>query len=165
MKLRNSQVAFSTALAIVMALFLSGVFFAAADLSSADPGKKKSPALSRPSAVEHCEAQIKQLESSLKITETQTESWNNLTAVMRSNAQDMDILNKTMAENTRTMNSVERMKFHSRITEVHLEQLKKLLPPFEAFYSGLSDQQKMITDTIFSTGKHAKHKHAKHTGK
>jgi len=50
------------------------------------------------------------------------------------------------------------MKFHSQVTEAHLNQLKKLIPPFEAFYSSMSDEQKNITNTIFRTGKHGKHK-------
>ncbi len=59
---------------------------------------------------------------------------------------------------TKTMNAVEHMKFHSEITEAHLDQLNKLIPPFEAFYASMSDEQKKITDTIFRTGKHGKHK-------
>jgi len=41
-----------------------------------------------------------------------------------------------------------------------LAQLKKLIPPFEAFYNSQSDEQKKITDTLFRTGKYAK-KHKK----
>jgi hypothetical protein len=77
---------------------------------------------------------------------------------MRENAKEMDALNKDRAESAKTMNSVEHMKFHSQTTEVHLNQLKKLIPPFEAFYASMSDQQKKTTDTIFRTGKHGKHK-------
>jgi hypothetical protein len=54
------------------------------------------------------------------------------------------------------MNSVEHMKLHSQITEAHLAQLKKLIPPFEAFYNSQSDEQKKITDTLFRTGKYEK---------
>ena len=67
-------------------------------------------------------------------------------------------LTKERAENTKTMNAVEHMKFHSQITEAHLDQLKKFIPPFEAFYDSMSDQQKNITDTIFRTGKYGKSK-------
>jgi hypothetical protein len=56
------------------------------------------------------------------------------------------------------MNAVEHMKLHSQITEAHLEQLKKLIPPFEAFYASMSGEQKNITNAIFRTGKHGKHK-------
>jgi hypothetical protein len=165
MKRMYSKVAFPATLVALVAVFLFAVIFISSNVSFADSGKKKSSAFSRPSAVEYTETQIKQLEGSLKITEAQKESWNNLTRVMRTNAQDMDALNKTMAENTKTMNAVERMKFHSQITETHLDQLKKFIPPFEAFYAGLSDEQKTITDTIFRTGKHVKHKRTKHKSK
>ena len=162
MKRHAYQVAFPVTLVVVMVAFLSAIFFANADLSFAAAGKKKSPAVARASAVEHTEAQIKQLQGALNITEAQKELWNNLTQVMRENAKDMDALTdalaKEKAESTKTMNAVEHMKLHSQITEAHLGQLKKLIPPFEAFYSSMSDEQKNITNTIFRTGKHGKHK-------
>ena len=77
---------------------------------------------------------------------------------MRENAKEMDALAKERAENTNTMNSVERMKLHSQITKAHLDQLEKLIPPFEAFYSSMSDEQKKTTDTIFQTGRYGKSK-------
>ena len=64
---------------------------------------------------------------------------------------------KERAEGTKTMNAVEHMKFHSQITKAQLDQMEKLIPPFEAFYSSMSDQQKNITDIVFRTGKHGKH--------
>ena len=141
-----------------MVAFLSTIFFASANLSFAASGKKKSPAVARTSAVEHNEAQIKQLQGALNITEAQKELWNNLTQVMRENAKDIDVLTKDRAENANTMNSVERLKLHRQITEAQLDQLEKLIPPFEALYASMSDQQKNITDIIFRTGKHGKSK-------
>ncbi|MCX5844828.1 MAG: Spy/CpxP family protein refolding chaperone, partial [Deltaproteobacteria bacterium] len=97
-------------------------------------------------------------QGALNITEAQGELWNNLTKVMRENAKDMDAFTKERAESTKPMNAVEHMKFHSQTTEAHLNQMKKLIPPFEAFYASMSDEQKKTTDTIFRTGKHGKHK-------
>ena len=152
------HIAFPTALVIVMVAFLSTIFFANTNPSFAASGKKKSPAIARTSAVVHTEAQIKQLQDELNITKNQEALWNNLTAVMRDNAKDMDALTKDRAENRKTMNAVEHMKFHSQITENGLNQQKKFLPPFEALYASMSDEQKKTTDTIFQTGKHGKHK-------
>jgi hypothetical protein len=152
MKRKAYQVAFRATLVVIVVAFLSTIFFANANLSFAAAGKKKSATVVKTSAVEYTEAQIKQLQGALKITEDQEELWNNLTNVMRENAKDMDALAKARSENTKTMNSVEHMKFHSEITKAHLDQLEKLIPPFEAFYSSLSDQQKNITDIIFRTG-------------
>jgi hypothetical protein len=153
-----NQKAFQAALAVVVVTFLSIFFFANADNSFADSGKKKSSAVTRATAVEHAEAQIKQLQGELKITEAQKVLWNNLTQVMRENAKEMDALTKDTAESIKTMNAVEHMKFHIQITEAHLNQMKKFLPPFEALYASMSDEQKKTTDTIFRTGKHEKHK-------
>jgi phage protein D len=162
MKRKAYQVAFSATLVMVMVAFLSTIFFVNANLSFAASGKKKSSAVARTSAVAYTEAQIKQLQGALNITEAQKELWNNLTQVMRENAKDMDAftdaLTKERAESTKTMNAVEHMKFHSQITEAHSDQLKKFIPPFEALYSSMSDEQKKSTDTIFRTGIYGKAK-------
>ncbi len=158
MERKDYHVVFPAALVVVMVAFLSTIFIANANLSFADSVKKKSSAVARPSAVEYTEAEIKQLQGTLKITAAQEELWNNLTKVMRENAKDMDALTKDRAENEKTMNAVEHMKFHRQITAAHLDQLKKFIPPFEAFYAGLSDEQKKLTDAIFQTGKYAKNK-------
>jgi uncharacterized protein with von Willebrand factor type A (vWA) domain len=154
------QVAFPVTLIVVMVAFLSAMFLVNANLSFAASGKKKSSAVARTSAVDYTEAQIKQLQGALNITEAQEELWNNLTKVMRENAKDMDNLTETLAkeraERTKPMNAVEHMKFHSQTTKAHLDQMEKLIPPFEAFYASMSDEQKKITDTVFRTGKHGK---------
>ena len=161
MKRKAYQVALPVTLVVVMVAFLSAIFFASADLSFAASGKKKSPAVARASAVEHTEAQIKQLQDALNITEAQKELWDNLTQVMRENAKDMEAFTdaraKERAEGTQTLNAVEHMKLHSEITKAHLAQMEKLIPPFEAFYSSMSDEQKNITDIVFRTGKYGKH--------
>jgi hypothetical protein len=158
MKRKAYQIVFSATLVLVMVGFLSAIFFANPNSSFAASGKKKSQEVAGISAVEHTEAQIKQLQGTLNITEDQQKLWDKLVQVMRENAQEMDALTKNMAENTKTMNALEHMKFHSQITEAHLAQLKKLIPPFEAFYNSMSDQQKNITDMVFRTGKYGKSK-------
>jgi len=158
MKRKVYSVVFSATLVLVMVAFLSTIFLASANTSFAASGKKKSQAFARTSAVEHVEAQIKQLQGSLNITAAQEPLWNNLTQVMRENAKDMDVINKDRAENTKGMNAVEHMKFHSQITQTHLDQMNKLIPPFEALYASMSDEQKNITDTTFRTGKYGKTK-------
>ena len=158
MNQRALQIVFPAALVVVMAGFLSIFFIAIADSSFAASGTKKTTAVARTTAVDHTGAQIKQLQDALKITAAQQALWNNLTQVMMENAKEMDALTKERAENSKTMNAVERMKFHSQITEARLAQQKRLIPPFETFYTGLSDEQKKVTDTIFTTGRHGKKK-------
>ena len=157
MKRKTYQGSFPVTL-VVMVAFLSSIFFISGNLSFAATSKEKSPAVAKKSAVDYTEARIKQLQEALKITDAQKELWNNLTQVMRENAKEMDALTKGSADKTKAMNAVEHMKFHSQITEAHSNQLKKFIPPFEALYNSMSDEQKKITDTIFRTGKHGKQK-------
>ena len=112
MKQKTYQVAFPVTLVVVMVAFLSAIFFANANPSFAASAKKKSSAITRTSAVDYTEAQIKQLQGALNITADQQELWNNLTAVMRENAKDMDAFSKERAENTKPLNAVEHLKFH-----------------------------------------------------
>jgi len=148
-----------TRIVVVMAAFFSMLFWANVNLSIASPAAKtSSPAVERMSAVDHTEARIKELQGSLKITGAQEKLWNNLTQVMQENAKEMDAFTKDMRENSKTMNAVEHMKFHSQITEVHLSQVKKFIPPFEELYASMSDEQKKSADTIFHKGITGKHK-------
>lgn len=158
MNRKDYQVAFLATRVVVLVAFLSTIFFTNANFSFADADKTKSPTVARPTAVEHTEAQIKGLRDALNITEAQEKLWNNLTQVMRENAKDMDAITKDRADNATTMNAVEHIKHHRQITEAHLNQLNKFIPPFEALYASMSDEQKAITDTMFRTGKHGKHK-------
>jgi protein CpxP len=171
MKQKFYQVFSPATLVLVLVAFLSTIFFATANLSFAASAGKKSTAVSRPSAVEYSETQIKQLQDALDITDAQQVSWNNVTQVMRDNAKATDdrqeARHKARAEkteNAQPMNAVEHMKLHREVTESHLAQMNNLIPPFEAFYSSLSDEQKKIADTTFRTGKHGK-KQGKHKSK
>jgi hypothetical protein len=158
MKRKAYQFVFPATLVVAMVAILSTIIFADANTSFAASGKTKQTAVARMSAVDHAEARIKQLQGALKITDDQQVLWNNLTQVMRENAKDMDVLTKDRAEKSKSMNAVERMKFHSEITEIRLNQQKRLIPTFEALYTSMSDEQKKSTDEIFLTGRHGKHK-------
>ena len=148
--------AFPVKLVVVMVAFLSAVFLANATLSQAASGKKKSSEATQ-TAVENTESRIKQLNTALKITESQEVLWNNVAQVMRENAKGMDALTVARAEKAKTMNAVEHIRFHSLVTEAQLDQQKKFIPPFEALYASLSDSQKATIDSIFRTGKYGKH--------
>jgi hypothetical protein len=159
MKQMAYQVIFPVTFVVVILAFLSIIFIADANPAFAASGGKKSSAVDKKtSAVEFTETRIKQLQGALKITDAQKELWNDLTRVMRENAKEMDALTKERTENIRTMNAVEQMKFRVQISEAHLDQLKKFIPPFDALYASMSDKQKKNTDTIFLTGWHGKYK-------
>ncbi|MBF0100662.1 MAG: Spy/CpxP family protein refolding chaperone [Desulfobacterales bacterium] len=158
MKRMFYQVTFPATLAVVTMVFISAVFYTNANLSYADSAKKKTSEDVRTSAVDYTEARINLLQDALTISDAQKELWKNFTEVMRENAKEMDALTKDRAENMKTMNAIEQMKFHSQMTESRLAHMKKMLPPFEAFYASMTDEQKKFIDTIFRTGRHGKHK-------
>lgn len=142
---------------VVMVTFLSGLFMTNATTSYAAASKKKAAPVAA-TAVEYTESRIKELKSTLKITEGQEVLWGSVTQVMRENAKNMDALSKVRADKAKTMNAVEQIKFHSQMTEAQLEQQKKFIPPFEAFYASLTDDQKASTDALFRAAKPGKHR-------
>ena len=145
-------------IAIVMVGLLATVIFATADSASASSGMSKPSASAKSSAANHVEARIKQLQTAIKITGAQEVLWNNLTKVMRDNAKEMDLLTSERAANIQSMNAVEEMKFHLKVTEAQAAQLEEFIPVFEALYVSMSDEQKMSSDTLFRTGRQGKHK-------
>jgi hypothetical protein len=154
MKRKAYQMVFPVALVVGMVTFLSAIFMADATLSYASSGKKS--VVATKTAVDYTESRIKQLSRAIKITAGQELLWSSVTQVMRENAKEMDALSKVRAEKAETMNSVEQIKFHSKVTEAQLAQQRKFIPPFEAFYASMSEGQKKITDNIFRTGKYGK---------
>ena len=106
-------------------------------------------ASARPSHVDRVEARIKELHAKLHITQPQEDLWQNVTAVMRDNAQTLDALTQTRVDQVRTMTAVDDLKSYSAITDAHAEGLKKFIPVFEALYASMSDTQKKNVDTLF----------------
>ena len=118
MKHMTSQSTYSIALAVAMAVFSATIAFASA----------------RPSRVEHVEARIKELQAKLHITPTQEALWQNVTQIMRDNAQTMDALTQARTDKVKTMTAVDNLQSYSAIVEAHAEGLKKFVPAFEALY-------------------------------
>ncbi|PKN85052.1 MAG: hypothetical protein CVU51_09425 [Deltaproteobacteria bacterium HGW-Deltaproteobacteria-1] len=164
MKVKANQVTFPATLVLAMTVILFIIVSVNTNLSYAAPASKKASAMVRKTAVEYTESQIKQLESALKFTDSQKVLWNDVTRVMRENAKETDARHEARAkaraervEKNMHRSAVERIKVHTENTEAYLAQMKKLLPPFEALYNSMSDQQKTITDLLFETGKYGKH--------
>lgn len=149
MKLKAYQVSFRTPRVVLLAAFLSTIFFTDANLTFADSVQKNPPTVAGTSAADHAEARIKQLQEALKITEAQGKLWNNVVRAMRENAKDMDAIAKDRAASTKIMNAVEHMELRSHIAQARLDQLKKFIPPFQTLYISMSEEQKKNTDQIF----------------
>jgi hypothetical protein len=164
MKLKANWFALPATLIMVLLVFLLLIVSGNTNLSYAASASKKAPAMERKTAAEYTEIQIKQLEGALNFTDSQKPLWNDVTKVMRENAKETDARHEARAkaraeriEKNIKRSAVERIKAHTENTEAYLAQMKKLLPPFEALYNSMSDQQKIITDLLFETGKYGRH--------
>ena len=102
----------------------------------------------RSTAAEQAEAQIKTLQKELMITESQRELWYDVVLVMRQNAKETDAFDRKAEKKRNPVTAVEQMRAYIRVTEIRLNQLNRLLPPFQAFYSLLSDEQKRVADAM-----------------
>lgn len=116
--------------------------------NSAGDGRATSYGMERNTAVEHAEDQIKFLRKELMITESQRELWYDVVLVMRQNAKETDAFDRKTAKDGNPQTLVEQMRIYARATEIRLNQLNRLLPPFQSFYSLLSDEQKRVADAM-----------------
>jgi hypothetical protein len=95
------------------------------------------------------EARIKELHRRLHITDAQKTQWDNLTSVMRDNAQAMLAIEKQRAADSSSMNAVDVVKSYESVIEAHEDGMKKFIPAFQALYDSMSDSQKQIADSMF----------------
>ena len=144
---------YPVAFVLMVSVFVSTLLCVDPQQSFAAEGTKKAVATAGVPAGDRTEARIKQLHAVLKITDDQQEAWNTLTQVMRENSKEMDALARVKTENAQIVNAVENMKFYYQISKTHLDQQAKFIPPFEALYTCLSDEQKKTADLVFRTGK------------
>lgn len=93
------------------------------------------------------ERRIADLHKRLKITPQQETQFNAFADVMRSNAQAMAMLAQK-AQQDQKPNAVEDLRAYEQFTEAHAEGLKRLIPPFQALYDSLNDQQKKTADAV-----------------
>jgi len=143
----------STAVTLLGAIALAGPLFAA---SSEIPAQASSQQVMAAPAAESAdstgvEARIKELHKQLRITPAQKPQWDNLSQVMRDNAQSMAKLQKDRAADARSMNAVDVLKSYEPVIQAHEDGMKKFVPPFEALYNTMSDAQKKTADSLFRT--------------
>ncbi len=112
------------------------------------------PATTQPASLnagpdEAVEAHIKELHNRLHITAAQQSQWDNLVAVMRSNATSMVDLQKARGQDSSSMNAVDAIKSYQMVIREHEKGMDKFVPAFEALYSTMSDAQKKTADSMF----------------
>lgn len=148
---------YPTAFAVAVVL-LAFMVLASPSPSRAASSKSGPATVATTSKVDRVEVRIKELHTLLNITPAQEELWNNVTQVMRDNAQTMDTLIKARSENLKTMNAVDDFKSYGEINQAHADGIKKFIPVFEALYASMSDAQKKNADIVFKNRDHTKSK-------
>ena len=94
------------------------------------------------------EERIAYLHSALKITPAQETQWNAFADVMRANGQSMSQLFQQRAA-TEKRSALDDMKQYAQISQVHADDMQKLVSAFEPLYNSLSPEQKALADTTF----------------
>src|SRR5690348_6111180 len=112
------------------------------------------------SAQERVEQRIKELHAQLRITPAEEPQWNQFAAVMRDNARAMDQAFMQRAQNFETMNAVQNMQSYQQLSQVHAEDLQKLVPAFQKLYDAMPEQQRQLADQVFRANaeQHAQHR-------
>jgi protein CpxP len=95
------------------------------------------------------DSQIADLQKRLKITDAQKPQFDAFVQVVRQNAQTMEAL--VQQEQKAAHNAVDDLRSSVKIAQEEADGLKRLLPPMEALYASLSDQQKRTADQLLGS--------------
>lgn len=95
------------------------------------------------------EAQISDLQKRLKITPAQQPQFDAFAQAVRQNTQEMNSLMQQEQQKT-ARNAVEDLRISVLVAQAEADGLKRLLPPLEALYASLSDQQKRTADQLLT---------------
>ena len=106
-------------------------------------------ATTKPAPADPVETRIKTLHSSLQITAAQEALWNNFAQVMRDNAKAMADHRKEAAQNARSRSAVDELKAYAAVINAHADEVRKLIPTFQALYDSMSNAQKKTADEVF----------------
>ena len=109
------------------------------------------------------ESRIKSLHDHLKITSAQEPQWNAVAQVMRENAHSIDSVVQQRYQ-TPDMTAVDDLKAYEAIQEVHIKNVQRLIPPFQALYDTLSPDQKKAADDAFSQARRGPRRASKKQG-
>jgi hypothetical protein len=141
----------SAAVTLLGVVALASPSFAASEqvLAQANSQQAMASTAAEPAGGTAVEARIKDLHRRLHITDAQKPQWDNLTQVMRENAQAMTDLQKQRAADAQSMSAVDVIKSYESVIAAHEDGMKKFVPPFEALYNTMSDAQKKTADSLF----------------
>jgi len=145
----------AASLAVAAALCIAVPLEAAATDAKLHPTVAKtstSKTVGKGTHADRVEARITELRSKLKITPEQEDKWNNLTQVMRDNAQKLDSLTQARTQNAGKTTAIDDLNSYSQIADAHADGVKKFVPAFQALYDSMSEPQKKHADALFQPG-------------
>jgi protein CpxP len=102
------------------------------------------------------EMRINDMHAKLHITPDQETQWQQVAQVMRDNENALQPLIDERKNNARNMTAVDDLHSYAKISEAHVEGIKKFTPAFETLYSSMSDEQKRQADVLFRGIEHKK---------
>jgi protein CpxP len=102
------------------------------------------------------EMRINDMHAKLHITPDQETQWQQVAQVMRDNENALQPLIAERKNNARNMSAVDDLHSYEKITEAHVEGIKKFTPAFETLYASMSDEQKRQADAMFRGIEHKK---------
>jgi hypothetical protein len=157
LKHRTARAAGATA-TLIGAMVLASPLFAASSEMLPKASSQQQAMASRESGsagTTAVESRIMDLHKKLHITAAQKPQWDNLTQVMRANAQTMMDLQKQRSADANSMSAVDVVKSYEAVIEAHEKGMEKFIPPFQALYDSMSDAQKKTADSLFRSRQRA----------
>jgi len=157
LKHRTARAA-GAAATLIGAMVLASPLFAASSEMLPKASSRQQAMASRESGsagMTAVESRIMDLHKKLHITAAQKPQWDNLTQVMRANAQAMIDLQKQRSADANSMSAVDVVKSYESVIEAHEKGMEKFIPPFQALYDSMSDAQKKTADSLFRSRERA----------
>jgi protein CpxP len=99
--------------------------------------------------VDAVDQRIADLHAGLQITPAQQTQWDQFAQVMRDNAKAMDDAFTARMKTMASMTAPQNMQSYAQVAMDHAQQVQKLVPPFQALYDTMSDNQKRLADQMF----------------
>jgi len=95
------------------------------------------------------EVRIADLHNRLQITLLQQPQWAQFSQVMRDNARDIDQIVQQRVQTLAAMTATENMQSYAQVATEHAQDMRKLVPVFQALYDTMSTAQKLTADQVF----------------
>jgi hypothetical protein len=98
------------------------------------------------------EGRLAYLKAELAISDAQAALWDGYVSAVKARATTMQDMHNSMMQVMQAGNAVARLQAHTQAMQSMVDSMKALLPPTEALYAALSDEQKKKADLLLGGG-------------